>query len=303
MEHCVFNNIKDELSGLISARQHGFQSGKSCITNLLESLDNIGPLLDRGSQIDSVYLDMSKTFDKVRHDLLLHKLQEAASGGNLLRWFSSCLIGRRQHVTLLGTFSRELPVTSGVPQRFILGPALLLIYVNSLPSAVWNSEVMTFAVDTKIYRETKFSNDRASLQEDFDSLSARSADSELSLNETKCKVETITRKQRPISASYQITGCVIKSTASERDLGESVSSDLTWNNWVYEQAARANKLLGYIQRNAKYTINTSVRRTLYVDLVCPYIGYATQVWVPQSIELISKLESIQRRAAKKFISR
>ena len=164
MEHCVFNNIKKELSGLISARQHGFQSGKSCITNLLESLDNIGPLLDRGSQIDSVYLDMSKTFDKVRHDLLLHKLQEAASGGNLLRWLSSYLIGRRQHVTLLGTFSRELPVTSGVPQRFILGPALLLIYVNSLPSAVWNSEVMTFAVDTKIYREIKFSNDRAFLR-------------------------------------------------------------------------------------------------------------------------------------------
>ena len=57
--------------------------------------------------------------------------------------------------------------------------------------------------------------------------------------------------------------------------------------------------MGYIPRNAKYTINTSVRRTLYVGLVRSYIGYATQVWVPQSIELISKLESIQRRAAKK----
>ena len=75
------------------------------------------------------------------------------------------------------------------------------------------------------------------------------------------------------SASYQITGCIIKSTASERDLGLSVSSDLTWNNQVYEQAARANKLLGYIQRNAKFTINTwiSVRRTLYVGVVRPIL--------------------------------
>ena len=73
-----------------------------------------------------------------------------------------------------------------------------------------------------------------------------------------------------------------KSTASERDLGLSVSSDLTWNNQVYEQAAHAKKLLGYIQRNAKFTINsfTSVRRTLYVGLVRPHIGYATQVWAP-----------------------
>ena len=84
MERCVVNNIKEQLSGLISARQHGFQSGKSSMTNLLESLDTIGSLWDRGKQIDSVNLDMSKAFDKVRHDLLLHKLQEATFGGNLL---------------------------------------------------------------------------------------------------------------------------------------------------------------------------------------------------------------------------
>ena len=95
MERCVVNNIKEQLSGLISARKHGFQSGKSSITNLLESFDAIGSLWDRVKQRDSVNLDMSKAFDKVRHDLLLHKLQEAAFGGNLLWWFNSYLIGRR----------------------------------------------------------------------------------------------------------------------------------------------------------------------------------------------------------------
>lgn len=159
-----------------------------------------------------------------------------------------------------------------------------------------------FAEDAKIYKEIKSKDDCASLQEDLDCLSAWSADSELSFNVTKCKVQTITRKRRPISASYQITGCVIKSTAAERDLGVSVSSDLTWNNQGYEQAARSNKLLGYIQRNARFTINTPERCTPYVGLVRPHINYATPVWATHSIELISKLESIQRRATK-FILR
>ena len=107
-----------------------------------------------------------------------------------------------------------------------MGPALFLIYVNSLLSAVRNSKVTTFADGTKMYKEIKSRDDCASLQEDLDSLSAWSADTGLSFNVAKYNVQTITRKRRPISASYQITGSVINSTASECDLGVSVSSEL-----------------------------------------------------------------------------
>ena len=60
------------------------------------------------------------------------------------------------------------------------------------------------------------------------------------------------------------------------------------------QSSRANKLLGYLKSNTRET----VRRTLYLALVMPHLGYAIQIWAPQSIELIVKLECIQRRATK-----
>ena len=90
-ERCVLNSIKDHLYQVISPKQHGFCTGRSCVTNLLEALDHIGSLLDSGSQVDTIYLDMSKAFDKVGHRRLVHKLIQAGFGGNPLNWFCSYL--------------------------------------------------------------------------------------------------------------------------------------------------------------------------------------------------------------------
>ncbi|CAB4044312.1 Hypothetical predicted protein, partial [Paramuricea clavata] len=93
----------------VHSSQHGFFTGKSCTTNLIEALDNIGSLLDSGNQIDVIYLDMSKAFDKVNYELLLSKLSKLGFGGGLLQWFRSYLSNRRQRVTALGATSNTLP--------------------------------------------------------------------------------------------------------------------------------------------------------------------------------------------------
>ena len=131
----MLNSIKDHLYQVISPKQHGFCTGISCVTNLLEALDHTGSLLDSGSRVDTIYLDMSKAFDKVIHRRLVHKLIQAGFGGNLLNWFCSYLSSRRQRVTVLGATSEDLPVASGVPQGSILGPAPFLLYVNDLPKS------------------------------------------------------------------------------------------------------------------------------------------------------------------------
>ena len=141
-------------------------------------------------------------------------------------------------------------------------------------------------------------DDGAALQQDLDNLSSWSAASGLAFNDKKCKLQTITRKRKPICTSYEVNGSTIKSCEVERDLGVSLDCDLTWHAQVSHQAARANKLLGFVRRNSRFIHSTSVRRTLYLGLVRAHLGYATQVWAPQGIELISKLESIQRRATK-----
>jgi hypothetical protein len=69
--------------------QHGFLRGKSCVTNLLEAIDYIGRILDNGDyggQVDTIYLDMSKAFDRINHTKLITKLRNYGFGGNLLKY-------------------------------------------------------------------------------------------------------------------------------------------------------------------------------------------------------------------------
>jgi hypothetical protein len=117
---------------------------------LIEVFEQIGQKLDNGNQIDVIYLDMSKAFDKVSHTQLIHRLHEFRVRGNL-NWFSSYLSNRYQQTTIGGATSRPLAVTSGVPQGSILGPLLFLLYENHLSESVGNSSIATFAEDTKIF--------------------------------------------------------------------------------------------------------------------------------------------------------
>ena len=85
---------------------------------------------------------------------------------------------------------------------------------------------------------------------------------------------------------------------TKRDLGVFVANDLTCSKQVFEQSCRANKLLGYIRRNTGFMRSTDVRRSVYLTFVRPLFGYATQIWAPQSIELITTIEGTQRGVTK-----
>ena len=298
LERCVITKIRDHLLTFVNDAQHGFRPGRSCTTQLLEVLNFIGALLDAGKQTDVVYLDMSKAFDKVDHAALVRKLPYFDISGSLLRWFQSYLQDRRQRVTVLGATSSDKFVTSGVPQGSILGPMLFLLYVNDLADTIKNSRCAAFADDTKIFRRIDSISDAVSLQDDLDGLETWSISSGLQFNQDKCKSQRITRKKTPVEFTYRINDKTLEVTTAEKDLGVWITSDLTWAKHVLDRCSNANKLLGFVRRSAMEIKNHRVRRTLFLTVVRPVLGYATQIWCPQSIDLIKRAERVQRRATK-----
>ena len=162
LERCVFYNIKNHVFGQVNPC-HGFVPGKSCVTQLIEVFEQIGYKLDNGEQIDVIYIDMSKPFDKVSHSQLVDGLHDFEFRRNILKWFSSYLSNGYQQTTVLGVTSRRLVVTSGVPQGSILGTLLFLLYESHLANNVTNSSVAMFADDTKIFKVTRSISDAASI--------------------------------------------------------------------------------------------------------------------------------------------
>jgi hypothetical protein len=126
-------------------------------------------------------MDTTKAFDKANHETLLNKLKNCFNiSGNLLCWFKTYLLDRRQRVTVLGAAtSSQKPVLSGVPQGSILGPILFLLYVNDLPDAIKNSKVSSFADDTKVFKCIDSVSDANLLQSDLSSLGNWSTNSGL----------------------------------------------------------------------------------------------------------------------------
>ena len=89
--------------------------------------------------VRSVFLDISKAFDRVWHDGLIFKLRRIGADGNLLGTIKSFLSDRQQRTVINGKSSDWKKVTAGIPQGLILGPLLFLIYINDLPDGLRSS--------------------------------------------------------------------------------------------------------------------------------------------------------------------
>lgn len=298
LEHIIASHIYAHLehNSFFFPQQHGFRKGLSCDTQLLEFTTDLHSNMDANLQTDCIFLDFAKAFDCVAHSRLFSKLSALCLDSLTLSWLRNFLSFRQQFTSANSFTSSLCDVTSGVPQGSVLGPLLFLIYINDLPTGI-SSNLRLFADDCIIYRSIKSTEDHLVLQNDLILIAKWCDKWQMSLNSTKCKVITFSRKRINSDFSYLIDSTLVSQASSYKYLGVHLKHNLSWDMHINTITAKASRSLGYLRRNL-WNSPSSLRQLTYETIVRPQLEYASPVWSPHQIYLTNKLESVQNRAAR-----
>ena len=183
-----------------------------------------------------LFLDLSKAFDTVNHQIIKIKLKALGIKETSLDWFVSYLSGRTQSTLVDGHSSDPGPTNSGVPQDSILGPLLFVCYVNDLSQYCNRMAPFLFADDTALLVKGKdLESIQTTLQTDFGNLLNWFSANKLSLNINKTKSMLICHQRSPyrnFSLCIHGNNTAIESVNTIKYLGLQIDRHLTFDNHI-----------------------------------------------------------------------
>jgi len=296
-EKVIFVQLYPQVHRYIAEQQHGFVRNRTVETNLLEFTHYISETLDKNllNQVDVVYTDLQKAFDKVNHEILLRKLLELGFATDTVSLFGSYFRQSRQYVVFNGLKSCIFRCETGVPQGGNLAPFLFVIYVNEIPQIIKHSKCLLFADDLKICKEISTVQDAEAFQNDVLALEEWTVLNQLPLNVKKCRTVTYTRRRNPFIMQYTIQGEVLDRADGVGDLGVLMEGKLKYTKQINKVKTEAKRTIGLIKRFSKNLKRTCTIRSLYFALVRSKFDFANAVWGPWNDNDIKALEAIQKK--------
>ncbi|KAK2189669.1 hypothetical protein NP493_100g06009 [Ridgeia piscesae] len=234
----------------------------------------------------NVFLELSKAFGTIDHNILPNKLTYYGINGSALHLFKSYLQNRKQVTEIEQINSDILPITIGVPQGSVLGPLLFIIYINDFSQASQLLNFVMYADDTTLstslnsLRETTLDNKSTEtiINEEFCKIYEWLNINKLLLNKSKTKYMVFHMPNKRIQAlTLKIDDAYIERVDELNCLGLTLDTNLNWRKHTEKISNKCSKTIGVLNR-LNYVLPLDIKVLLYNTLTLSHINYCIMIW-------------------------
>ena len=221
--------------------QYGFRRKRSAVLQMVQFLSKVYEFYnDKNVQTLSVlYLEFFKAFEKVPHSILVAKLRNIGLGIQIQDIMQDYLTDRMQFVKINKSSSTLKEVTSDVPQDSILGPLLLIIFINDIPKCIEKSDCFGYCDNMKIV-----STEEIRLQKDSTNVEKWCEENKMPLNEAKCNLLNL-------KGNMEVTlfDTNVDTAKTQKNLGVLMCDNLSWSVNAENRISKAMGAFYRIKRN------------------------------------------------------
>ena len=269
---------------LFFEHQYGFRKSHSTEHAVLELIDKLILGIDNGNTPITVFIDLSKAFDTLNHQILLCKLKYYGAHKKTLAWFDSYL-SNRKHYTELDTDIKSSHISSqiGVPQGSILGPLLFTIYMNDFHLCSKFFEFILYADDTTLYNPLSNLHHRdvsLHINQELNHVYEWLCINKLSLNIKKTKhimFHSPKKKIQELQPKLVINDINIEQVKDFNFLGITIEEHLNWKLHIDKISKKISRAIG-IMNKLKQQLPTFTLKILYDSLIQCHINYGILSW-------------------------
>ena len=283
-------NIKNQLlsflnkNNILSDSQHGFTESRSTESALCDFQQKIVNAVDKKMHALGLFVDFSRAFDMVNHELLLIKLERYGIRGKSWDLFKSYLNKRKQYVVVNRAKSETLLIDQGVPQGSVLGPLLYLIYSNDLISYLKNKStdinVVSYADDTNIVITSSSQESlKSTAEQAYESILLWSQKNGLSLSQSKTNFVIFSNGKRDNSnfMLFQNYTNPLVPSSSSRMLGVNFDENLRWVNHIEDLSIKLRRNCFALKSLTNYCSQSSLL-SLYYASIHSHLSYGIVNW-------------------------
>ena len=283
MYHRVYTFL--QVTGQIYSNQYGFRANHSCEHAVGQVIRTAVKGLENHQYVACVLLDLSKAFDTIDHEILLHKLELYGIRGQALSWFKSYLSNHKLRVKCRTvsdpreTMSDEHVVHHGTPQGLCLGPLIFLLFVNDLHLNLHDSDCIQFADDTTlVFRHQNLKYLRFCIESELLTIQDWLNANRLTLNVSKSSYLLFHgHKQSLPDFKIVLNSIEIPRVRHAKFLGTWIDEHLNWETHVNKILTKLKCGIGML-RHSKYLLTSKAKCLLYFGQIHSHLCYCLCIW-------------------------